>query len=61
MERAHWLAMPWQVRQQIDRWQQDRARSNLLAVDGLRQFTGERVYALTVTDPAIPRSEKSAV
>ena len=53
--------MPWQVRQQIDRWQQDRARSNLLAVDGLRQFTGERVYALTVTDPAIPRSEKSAV
>lgn len=53
--------MPSQVRQRIGQWQQDPAAARWLVVDDLPQYTGERVYALTITDPTVPREAKRAI
>jgi hypothetical protein len=46
MELARWLAMPQQVEARVAQW--EREFPHLLAVDSLQQYTGHRVFALTV-------------
>lgn len=61
MDESAWLAMPYQVRRQVERWQANPEWARYLTVESLLQYTGERVYALTVTDPDSPREEKRAL
>lgn len=61
MEPKYWPAMPSQVRRQIESWKNDDMTAKCLNVDSLCQYTGEHVFALTITDPDIPRADKQAV
>jgi hypothetical protein len=61
MDASAWLAMPHQVRRQVATWQADPATARLLAVESLPQYTGESVFALTITDPDVPRGAKRAL
>lgn len=61
MEPKYWPAMPSQVRRQIESWKNDDMTAKCLSVDSLCQYTGEHVFALTITNPDIPRADKQAV
>lgn len=52
------LAMPQQLEAKLGEWT-TRARDKL-RVDHITSYSGHRVYALTLTDPAVPRERKRA-
>jgi hypothetical protein len=56
MQTRDWLVYPWQIEAQVARWQ---ARfPALLRVDTEEQYTRHRLFALTVSDPAVPAGGK---
>ena len=61
MQAEHWLAMPEQIRKQLAKWQENPETARLLTVDFLTQYTGERVFGFTVTNPDMPLSDKTAI
>src|SRR5690349_7843407 len=61
MNQPGWLVMPQQVHRQVAAWQADPRAHTHLSVRHVTQYSGELVYALTVTEPAPPRQAKRAV
>lgn len=57
----HWLAMPEQIRKRLSMWQNEPAARRILETTFLTQYTGERVYAFTISNPDIPRAKKQAL
>ena len=51
-----WLSHPEDVERQVCEWQQ--RHSDLLTVESSTQYSGRPVYALTITDPAVPTDRK---
>jgi hypothetical protein len=61
MDSQHWIVMPHQVRDRVAQWQADRAIASSMRVETMTQYTGEPVFAVTVTDLAAPPAPKRSV
>ncbi|MGG1519359.1 hypothetical protein ABE504_28430 [Paenibacillus oryzisoli] len=53
------IAKQDQLERKMAEWQ--RLAGPLLTTDAIRSYSGHPVYALTLTDPSVPRSDKKAV
>jgi len=56
MERAEWLAYPWQVDVQVRAWLE--RYPQLVQHQEVEQYTRHKVHAITITDGATPPAEK---
>jgi len=55
---GHWLARPYQIERQINKWQKDKNNANILDIDSVTQYVGLKAYGITVTNKAIPSDKK---
>lgn len=57
----YWLARPYQVERQIDKWQKDRNNENILDIESVNQYIGLKAYAITITNKSISSDKKEKI
>ncbi len=53
-----WVIHPDHIEKKVQQWQKD--YTELLDIHTAKQFTGEKVFALTITDPSVHAEQKKA-
>ncbi|MGB9595009.1 MAG: M14 family zinc carboxypeptidase [Candidatus Poribacteria bacterium] len=57
----HWLARPYQIERQIDKWQKDKNNEDILDIESVNQYVGLKAYAITITNKLIPSDNKEKI